>query len=88
MIQNGQNFKEAVHSHILEVISECKTRYLFEFLTLVGTPESEEMKSVLASARSKTDLYSLLAGKRVVSDMEWTKLQEEVSICHVILPIT
>lgn len=43
-----------------------------------GTPESEEMKTVLASARSKTDLYSLLAGKRVVSDTEWTKLQEEI----------
>ncbi|XP_041455929.1 rab GTPase-binding effector protein 1-like isoform X1 [Lytechinus variegatus] len=43
-----------------------------------GTPESEEMKSVLASARSKTDLYSLLAGKRVVSDTEWTKIQEEI----------
>ncbi|XP_072163930.1 rab GTPase-binding effector protein 1-like [Diadema setosum] len=43
-----------------------------------GTPESEEMKSVLASARSKTDLHSLLAGKRIVSDTEWTKLQDEI----------
>ena len=44
------------------------------------TPESEEMRSVLASARSRTEMFPSLAGKRVVSETEWSKLQEEVTV--------
>ncbi|XP_038058234.1 rab GTPase-binding effector protein 1-like [Patiria miniata] len=46
------------------------------------TPESEEMRSVLASARSRSDMFPSLAGKRMVSETEWTKLQEEIRIAR------
>ncbi|XP_033628297.1 rab GTPase-binding effector protein 1-like isoform X2 [Asterias rubens] len=46
------------------------------------TPEGEEMRSVLASARARTEMFPSLAGKRVVSETEWTKLQEEIRIAR------
>ncbi|XP_789966.4 rab GTPase-binding effector protein 1 [Strongylocentrotus purpuratus] len=77
--QSGHNTSDMLGTSY-DSVSLCSNISLTEAQerAISGTPESEEMKSVLASARSKTDLYSLLAGKRVVSDTEWTKLQEEV----------
>ncbi|KAL4223722.1 growth factor [Mactra antiquata] len=41
------------------------------------TPENEARKSLLATAKSKTDNVSL-QGKRLVSDKEWRLMQEEL----------
>jgi hypothetical protein len=48
------------------------------------TPENEARKSLIASAKSKTDSISL-QGKRLVSDKEWRLMQEQVNFLFLFI---
>lgn len=43
-----------------------------------ATPEREQIEQVLESAKSVTEDHPSLVGKRVVSETEWSRLQEEI----------
>lgn len=49
------------------------------FVLQGATPEREQIEQVLESAKSVTEDHPSLVGKRVVSETEWSRLQEEVT---------
>ncbi len=56
--------------------------FLFSKVNLISdpTPESEASQSLIAGIKAKADGFSMsMAGKRLVSETEWAKMQKEVT---------
>ncbi|XP_072022083.1 uncharacterized protein [Amphiura filiformis] len=46
------------------------------------TPEMGDIKSVLASARMKSESFPSLTGKRIVSEVDWSLLQKQTMLLN------